>query len=256
MDLEQLRARAAEAAICLDFDGTLAPIVDDPADAEALPGTVALLGRLAARFAAVAVVSGRPASFLVEHVVAPGVTRVGLYGMEVVTDGEVQVATEVEAWRPAVTTALAELAEHPAVAGAGAYLEDKGLTVGVHLRRVADQARWAGPLERAAREVAARHGLRVAPGKLVWELRPPIELDKGVAAQRVLDTSGARVMAMAGDDLGDLAAFATVERLRRAGGDGLCIAVASDESPEELLAAADLVVQGPAGLRELLDQLA
>ena len=63
MTLDRLRARAAEAALCLDFDGTLAPIVDDPADAEALPGTVELLGRLARRFAAVAVVSGRPARF-------------------------------------------------------------------------------------------------------------------------------------------------------------------------------------------------
>jgi trehalose 6-phosphate phosphatase len=256
MDLEQLRARAAEAAICLDFDGTLAPIVDDPDDAEALPGTLELLGRLAGRFAAVAVVSGRPASYLVEHVAAPGVAQVGLYGMEVVTGGEVQVAPEVEAWRPAVRAALAELAAHPAVTGAGAYLEDKGLTVGVHLRRVAEPARWAAALERAAGEVAATHGLRVAPGKLVWELRPPIALDKGAAAQRVLDASGASVLAMAGDDLGDLAAFATVERLRQAGGDGLRIAVASDESPAELLAAADLVVQGPAGLREVLDRLA
>jgi trehalose 6-phosphate phosphatase len=256
IDLDGLRARAAETALCLDFDGTLAPIVDDPAEAAALPGTVELLGRLAERFAAVALVSGRPAAFLAEAVPAPGVAHVGLYGMELVTDGQVRTDPEADAWREAVAAARDDLADHPDVRAAGAYLEDKGLGVGVHLRRVADPARWTGPLERAAHELAERHGLVVAPGKLVYELRPPLERDKGDAVQRVLDEVGARVLAMAGDDLGDLAAFATVERLRRAGGDGLCIAVASDESPAELLAAADLVVQGPEGLRELLERLA
>jgi trehalose 6-phosphate phosphatase len=256
IDLHELRARAAEAALCLDFDGTLAPIVDDPDDAAPLPGTVELLARLAARFAAVALVSGRPARFLADKVQAPGVAHVGLYGMELVKDGQVQVDPEVDAWRGAVAAALADLAAHPAVTASGAYLEDKGLGVGVHLRRVADPGRWAEPVEQAAVEVAGRHGLHVAPGKLVYELRPPIERDKGDAVQRVVDEVGARVLAMAGDDLGDLAAFATVERLVQAGGDGLRIAVASDESPPELLAAADLVVHGPEGLREVLERLA
>jgi trehalose 6-phosphate phosphatase len=254
--ISELRDRAGEAALCLDFDGTLAPIVDDPDDAAPLPGTLELLGRLATRFRAVALVSGRPARFLADRAPAPGVAHVGLYGMELVTDGQVRVDPEVDAWRGTVAEARADLAAHPAVTGSGAYLEDKGLSVGVHLRRVADPGRWAGPLEAAAGEVAERHGLRVAPGKLVWELRPPIDRDKGDAVQRVVDEVGARVLAMAGDDLGDLAAFATVERLVRAGGAGLRIAVASDESPPELLAAADLVVQGPEGLRELLERLA
>ena len=256
IDLDGLRARADQAALCLDFDGTLAPIVDDPGEAAPLPGTVELLARLATRFAAVALISGRPASFLAERVPAPGVAHVGLYGMEVVKDGQVQVDPEVDPWREVVATALADLAAHPTVTASGAYLEDKELGVGVHLRRVDDPGRWDGPVRAAAEEVAGRHGLRIAPGKLVYELRPPIERDKGDAVQRVVDDAGVRVLAMAGDDLGDLAAFATVERLVRSGGDGLRIAVASDESPSELLAAADLVVQGPEGLREVLERLA
>lgn len=104
--------------------------------------------------------------------------------------------------------------------------------------------------------MAERHGLAVAPGKLVWELRPPVGRDKGDAVGRVVEEVGARLVAMAGDDLGDLDAFAEVERVAREGGGGLRIAVRSGESPPELLAAADLVVDGPGGLRALLEQLA
>ena len=63
----QLAARARETALCLDFDGTLSPIVDDPEAARPLAGVVELLGPLAARFAAVALVADRPADYLAEH---------------------------------------------------------------------------------------------------------------------------------------------------------------------------------------------
>jgi trehalose 6-phosphate phosphatase len=83
----RLAAPAHLAAMCLDFDGTLAPIVDDPNKARPLPGTVELLGHLAARFAAVALLSGRPADYLAEHAAAPGVRYLGLYGLEEIRDG-------------------------------------------------------------------------------------------------------------------------------------------------------------------------
>jgi trehalose 6-phosphate phosphatase len=256
VDLDTLTARAREAAICLDFDGTLAPIVDDPGRARPLPGVVDLLAALARRFAAVAVISGRPAAFLVEHVAAPGVRLVGLYGMETVVDGRVLVEPEVERWRPAVLAATVEAGRHPAVVGSGAWLEHKGLALGLHLRRAKDPAAWVKRLRDAAEEIAADHGLVVAPGKMVFELRPPVERDKGDAVRTVLADTGARLAMVAGDDLGDLAAFEAVKELSHSGGDGLCVAVRSPESPPELLAAADLVVDGPAGLRDLLATLA
>jgi trehalose 6-phosphate phosphatase len=155
--------------------------------------------------------------------------------------------------RPAVRAALRDLAADPAVTGAGAYVEDKGLSVGVHLRRVADPRRWAGPVETAARDTAARHGLRVEPGKLVWELRPAVGFDKGDAVHRVVAEVGAEAVVMAGDDRGDLVAFRAVEELAASGLAGLRVAVRSAESPPELLALADLVVEGPQGLRALLE---
>ena len=247
----RLAERAAEVAICLDFDGTIAPIVEDPAAARPLAGVVDLLGPLADRYAAVALVSGRPATYLASHAAAPGVRYLGMYGLEEIVSGRVQVDRRLEAARPAVDAARRDLAADPAVTASGAHLEDKRYAVAVHTRRVADPGRWAGPVDAAAARVAAAHDLEVVPGRLVWELRPQVRSDKGDAVRRVAAESGARHLLVAGDDLGDLPAFAVAETL----GGGLRVAVRSNEAPAELLDAADLVVDGPQGARELLEHL-
>jgi trehalose 6-phosphate phosphatase len=252
LDPGDVAARAAETALCLDFDGTLAPIVPDPEAAAPLPGVPELLGRLARRFAAVALVSGRPARWLARRTGAEGVRYLGLYGAEELLDQRLRTDPAAAAARPAVRAAREELAADPAVAASGAYLEDKDISVGVHLRRVAEPERWAGPVAAVVEEVAARHGLEVLPGRLVWELRPVTGHDKGAAVRLVLASSGAGALVVAGDDVGDLAAFRAAAELVASGGRALRVAVRSAEAPGELLAAADLVVDGPEGVRELL----
>jgi trehalose 6-phosphate phosphatase len=251
----RLSGRAGEVALCLDFDGTLSPIVDDPDAARPLPGVVELLGSLAAKFAAVALVSGRPAAYLAEHAVAPGVRYLGLYGLQEIRDGRVWVDPRLEASRPAVVAAHEDLRRSAAVRESGAYLEDKEYAVAVHTRRVPDPARWAEPIDRAVRQIADEHGLEVVLGKLVWELRPDVRSDKGDAVRRVVTASGARSVVVAGDDLGDLAAFAAAAELAAEGGEGLRVAVRSAEAPPALLAEADLVVEGPLGVRDFLERL-
>ncbi|HWD43749.1 MAG TPA: trehalose-phosphatase [Actinomycetota bacterium] len=251
----RLAARADQVALCLDFDGTLSPIVPDPEAARPLEGVVELLGPLADRYAAVALISGRPADFLAAHAQAPGVRYLGLYGLQEIRDGQVRVDPRLEAGRPAVEAAQRDLREDPAVQASGAWLEDKQYAVAVHTRRVTDPERWAAPIDQTARQVAGRHGLEVVPGKLVWELRPAVPSDKGDALRKVVADSGARSVLVAGDDLGDLAAFAAAAQLAREGTDALRVAVRSAEAPPELLADADLVVEGPPGLREFLERL-
>jgi trehalose 6-phosphate phosphatase len=185
-------------AISLDFDGTIAPIVDDPAAARPLPGVVDLLGPLADRYAAVALVSGRPATYLASHAAAPGVRYLGMYGLEEIVDGRVEVDPRLESARPAVAAAARDLAADPAVQASGAHLEDKRYAVAVPHPPGRRPGRWAGPIGEAAHPIAARHHLEVVPGPLVWELRPQVHSDKGDAVRRVVASSGARPLLVAG----------------------------------------------------------
>jgi trehalose 6-phosphate phosphatase len=253
--IARLAARAHLAAICLDFDGTLAPIVDAPNEARPLPGTVELLGHLAARFAAVALLSGRPADYLAKHAAAPGVRYLGLYGLQEIRDGRVWVDPRLEAARPAVMAALQDLRDCAAVRDSGAYLEDKQYGVAIHTRRVADARYWTRPIAEAARQVAERHGLDVVLGKLVWDLRPAVRSNKGDAVRRIINESHAHSVVLAGDDLGDLAAFAAALELKARGGEVLRFAVDSAEAPPALIDQADVIVDGPPGLQEFLRRL-
>jgi hypothetical protein len=156
----RLTRRAGEVALCLDFDGTLSPIVEDPQAARPLEGIVELLEPLAARFAAVALISGRPAAYLAEHAHAPGVRYLELYGLQEIRDGQVWVDPRLEVARPAVAAAHENLKTDPAVQASGAWLEDKEYAVAVHTGRIADPDRWAVPIDQAARQIADRKGLR------------------------------------------------------------------------------------------------
>jgi trehalose 6-phosphate phosphatase len=242
-------------AICLDYDGTIAPIVPDPEVAAPLEGMVELLGRLAGRAAVVALVSGRPAAFLAANAKAPGLRYYGLYGLEEIRDGELVVDPAVLEVRPAVRAALKDVEADPAVRDSGAYIEDKGNAVGIHLRRVADPERWSDEIAATANRIAERYGLEVQPGRLVWELRPAVRRDKGDAVRKVLAETRPAAVLVAGDDLGDLPAFAAAESARADGVEVLRVAVRSAEAPPDLLANADLAVDGPEGLRALLASL-
>lgn len=248
-------AAAAEAperaGVFVDFDGTLAPIVDDPAAAAAHPEAARLLGRLSGRWGRVAVVSGRPAAFLQAQLAGCGATElVGLYGLEAVGGATPEIRTDPAAqpWRAAVATAAsrAELG-----APVGASVERKGLTVTLHYRGVPSGQPWA---EETAAALERLTGLVAHRGKMSVELRPPIAVDKGTAVRDL--AGGLSAVFFAGDDLGDLPAFAELARMREAGARTLGVAVAGAETPPAVVAAADAAVEGTGGVIEVLERLA
>ncbi len=255
----------AATAVVTDFDGTLAPIVDRPGDARPLDGTAEVLERLAHRFGVVAVVSGRPVSFLVEHLTPPGRAArpgaprspgpgqprfVGLYGIEwSAGDGTVGVEPGVERWRPVVEESARRLRS---LAPGGVVVEAKGLAVTVHWRGAPEAA--AG-VASAVEAEAAHTGLRAHPGRVSIELRPPLDIDKGSALRRLV--AGCSAACFFGDDLGDLPAFAALAEL--ASQDGMAtvaVAVVDAESPSEVAAAADVVIPGPCVALDALRWLA
>ncbi len=255
--------RAARAArtgvVALDFDGTLAPIVADPEQARAHPDAVPALAALAPRLRSAAVVTGRPAGVAVRYggfAGVPGLDHLvvlGHYGAErwdAVT-GTVQAAEA----HPGVAAVRAELPGFLDTIGAwrGTWIEEKGRALAVHTRRAQDPQAAYDTLRAPLTELAHRHGLIVEPGRMVLELRPP-GMDKGVALAAYLREVGAESVLYAGDDLGDLPAFAAVEKLRSDGVAGLLVCSGSAEVTE-LSDRADLVVDGPAGVVNLLASL-
>ena len=243
------RRRPQRAGVLSDFDGTLAPIVADPAAAEALPGAAATLARLAARYGRVAVISGRPVAYLAgQFGTPPGLVLVGLYGLERLTDGVMSEHPDAHRWR-AVVDRVAE--EAAAAAPPGVHVEHKGLSVTLHTRRAPAAAPWVD--DWAARAAAAT-GLLAEPGRRSVELRPPVDADKGtVLAELAADLDA---VCFLGDDRGDLPAFDALRRLAARGLDTVAVAVDSDEAPAALVTAADVVVEGPSGALRLLESLA
>lgn len=252
--LDALRADPSRTAVITDFDGTLSPIVEDPAAARPLDGVVATLHELARRFGRVGVVSGRPVSFLRDrlelgHPPATTLFVSGLYGIEWLDAGEERVHETALAYRPTVAD-VADRAE--AAAPAGVHVERKRYSVTIHVRNAPPAAdEWARTW---ADRTCAATGLVVHGGRRSYELRPPLDLDKGTVVDALV--AGAGAACFLGDDLGDVPAFDALDRLRDATGAATVrIGVRSAEAPSALLERADVVVDGPAGSLELLRSL-
>jgi trehalose 6-phosphate phosphatase len=253
--LAALIAQPRRSLIAVDFDGTLAPIVEDPAAARATPAATAALARLAELAGTVAIVTGRPAAEAASFAgvaAVRGVIVLGHYGMQRWERGRLSSPEPP----PGLSRARADLAAVLAAAGAGqgTFVEDKGEALAVHTRRAADPQAEIGRLRGPLAGLAARTGLALEPGRLVLELRPP-GTDKGAAIAELAAEHPPSSILFCGDDLGDRPAFAAVRELRGNGTPGLLVCSASAEVPD-LAAEADLVVDGPDGVAALLAGLA
>jgi trehalose 6-phosphate phosphatase len=257
--LDAVLDHPGDTLIGVDFDGTLAPIIDNPEEAFAHPGAVAALRRLGPLVKVVAVITGRPARTAVRlggfadgsglrHMVV-----LGQYGVERwdADTGEFSIPPEPDA----ITAVARELPAILAELGlTDVRVEHKGRAIGVHTRELGDSVAAFEQLAEPLEELAARHGLLIEPGKNVLEIRAP-GIDKGDALRQLVAEKGIRHVVFAGDDLGDLPAFRAVEQLREEGVPGLLICSGSHEE-DALSELADLTVDGPEGIAVWLTELA
>lgn len=247
-----LKGAPAELAVLTDFDGTLAPIVADPNQSQPLPEGAAAIGQLSSLLGLVAVLSGRPASFLVDRL-PRGPRMFGHYGLESAHDGQITIDTAAQPWLPVVERVAKEL---DSAAPAGLRIERKGAAVVLHTREAPEHAAWAAAW---SAEQSRRTGLVHVTGRMVDELRVPVAVDKGTVAFDLLrsDTNLRRAVFI-GDDLGDLAGFRAIRTWEAGAPTRSCtrIAVNSPEVPAILLAEADVVLGGPIDVSLLLTHLA
>jgi trehalose 6-phosphate phosphatase len=226
-------AEPSRAAIFLDVDGTLAPIVERPELAEVPEEARAELRRLRDKYAIVACISGRTGAEARRLVGVDGIFYVGVHGLE--------LAPDADAWRAPL---------RPFAALEWPWIEDKGLTVAFHWREAPSEAAAREELEGIA-EKARATGLEARWGRQVLELQPPVDADKGTAVQSLLAEHRLRRGLYAGDDTTDLDGFRGLDDCEIA----VRVAVASAEAPPGLREAADIVVDSPVELLELLRRL-
>jgi trehalose 6-phosphate phosphatase len=254
--LAPLRADPSHAAILLDIDGTLAPIVDHASDAHVPESTRQLLIAVADRYHLVACVSGRRASEARAMVSIGTITYLGSHGVELLRSGwtEARLDGAVSDWARRIQE-FGRDADTADTRKLRVRLEDKGAIVAFHWRGAPDEE----TAHRAIEEIAARAedaGLATHWGRKVLEVRPPVPFDKGAGVRRLLADAGSQITAAmyVGDDMTDLDAFRALSELSQEGvlAHAVRVGVASEEGPSQISGEADVVVDGPDGVRELL----
>lgn len=256
--LSALLAEPARAVVALDYDGTLAPIVDRPEDAVPAPGALAALARVARTVGAVALITGRPARDVVSLARldrAPGLASLHVLGQYGLQRWDARTGRfESPEPLPGVEVARQRLPDLLADAPEGVAVEDKQQALVVHFRRTADPDSALESVREPLMRLATEVGLEPHPGRRVLELRPP-GYDKGGALRGLLRERDARSVLFAGDDLGDLPAYDAVDEARSSGTPGVLVCSRSPEVTG-LMERADLVVDGPEGVVDLLSRLA
>jgi trehalose 6-phosphate phosphatase len=255
--LAPLRANPRRAAILLDIDGTLAPIVEHAAEAHVPEGTRQLLIEVARRFGLVACVSGRQASQARAMVSIGSISYLGSHGAELLRAGwtEAKLDPAVEDWVRRIHQ-FGHEADSADLRRRRVRIEDKGPIVAFHWRGAPDEGEARAAVDAlAARAEAA--GLHTHWGRKVLEVRPPVTIDKGAGIRLLLEGTDIEAALYAGDDVTDLDAFSTLEELVASGrlSDAVRVGVGSEEGPEEITGQADVVVEGTDGVKELLAAL-
>ena len=256
--LAPLRTDPARAAILLDIDGTLAPIVRHADDASVPEATRAQLIAVAKRFAVVGCVSGRRSATARQMVSIGSIAYAGNHGSELLPAGgtDVEIDPEIAAHVQTVRD-FADKVYTPELQRLRVRSEDKHAIAAFHWRGAPDE----DAAEAAVRDIAEQaeeEGLAIHWGRKVLEVRPPVPIGKGRGVRLLLDGHDLDAALYVGDDMTDLDAFAALRELVDEGAlpAAICVGVRSDETPRQLEEGADVLVDGPPGVRELLKSLA
>jgi trehalose 6-phosphate phosphatase len=259
MKWENAKSRLLEAidkprlGLVTDVDGTVSPIVDVPDEARVTPRNLELLAALGTQLTLTAVISGRAAEDVYQRVGLPGLIYIGNHGMEQWQDGTVIVSPRAATYRDNLVAATPEIKQ---ILVPGMRFEDKGTTLSIHYRQTSHPKKVTEELTPAMQSIAEKHGLHLTQGRMVFEFRPPVKIDKGTAFEELVKTYQLEAAFYLGDDTTDVAVFLAARQLRER---GQCLAyglgVESQGTPQVVLTEADYLVQEVAGVEAFLDWL-
>ena len=245
---------AGRVGLFSDFDGTLTPLFDNPGDTVLPTAIRETLVDLSRKVELVAVVSGRDVRYLRKMVGSKSVTYVGNHGLE-----KWKAGREQPEYGAQVPVGLLEEVESGvgSIGVSGLFVENKGLRVAVHYRNAPDLSAARCAVSQMLEPLASGRGLGIKEGKMVWEIGPRVDVNKGTALCRLTreyELTGAIVL---GDDVTDCDAFDAVHGLiLERGIRGATVAVVDHETPEALLRKADYRLSGSAEVEEFLRWMA
>jgi trehalose-phosphatase len=247
-DIEPLRSILARRplAVLSDIDGTLAPIVSDPASARVSDRASTALRSLSERGVRLAFITGRSPDIARRMIDLPGASYATNHGLTLCLDGDERTSVEVE---PYVEKAIRVLAEIGTIDIPGVTIENKGPILAIHYRNAMIETEAVAAIEAALERSATSRDFTRHGARKVIELRPPLPLNKGTAATAILaHLSPAAVVGM-GDDLTDIDMF---DAVRASGIPSAVVAVWNEEQPE-VVKAGDYFVRGVPGIEDLLE---
>lgn len=256
--LAPLRSNPTGSAVLLDIDGTISPIVEHAADARVPETTRKLLIAISRRFGLVACISGRRASEARAMVSIGAITYIGTHGAELLQAGWTEPVLDpaVQEWMARIA-AFRQRTDTTELRRRRVRIEDKGPIAAFHWRGAGDEDAAREAVDQLAAQAEAA-GLEVHWGRKVMEVRPPVRIDKGAGVAQLLDLARVSGALYVGDDVTDLDAFRALRHLAETGAlqQAVCVGVRSPDGPPAIEAEADLVVDGTAGVQELLAALA
>ena len=225
----------------------------DPERAAPDPQAIALLNELSHCLQRVVIISGRDTDFLVTRLPLRGALFIGNHGLEERGGGVSRVVDEVQPYLPRLRRAADAVEALPQAHPRGIVIERKRATVSIHFRKAADPSASRATLQPALQEIARLEQLELQPGRLVWELRPPLDLDKGEVLRRLAANLQPAGIIYVGDDRTDADAFSALKRIPSVS--TVAVGVRSTEVRDETFLDCDLMVDGVPGVTQLLGQL-
>jgi trehalose 6-phosphate phosphatase len=201
----------------------------------------------------VVIISGRDTDFLVSRLPLPHALFIGNHGLEERHDGASRVIVEAQPYLERLGRAAEAVAALPEGRAPGIAIERKRAAISVHFRQAADPSASGAALEPAMQAIARQEQLQLQAGRLVWELRPPIAIDKGAVLRRLAADMQPSAIVYVGDDRTDANAFSALKGMTEVR--TVAVGVRSPEVPEDVFVDCDLMVDGVPGVTQLLTQL-